>query len=179
VKHFAERAGVFVSDRPSDLMDRLVSEFEHLSCLADAQALEVLDWLETRRLVRRRKVRSSRPVSCVFSLTEGILDAWSCNQIMRFLTRRGQRQGIWLRPLRVLQKTQIGAAAGVQAMENWRSVSSPFQSNRVPREESRDARGGVVCLLLGATVHRWQISVRSVRQNCLTETRTGNARSRT
>jgi dienelactone hydrolase family protein len=41
LKHFAERAGVFVSDRPSDLLDRVVGEFEHLSCLADAQAAKV------------------------------------------------------------------------------------------------------------------------------------------
>jgi hypothetical protein len=52
MEHFAERAGVFVSDRPSDLLDRLFGEFEHLSCLADAQALAILGRLETRRLVK-------------------------------------------------------------------------------------------------------------------------------
>src|SRR5882672_5029485 len=52
MKHFAERAGVLVADRPSDLLDRLIGEFEHLSCLADAQALAILGWLETRRLVK-------------------------------------------------------------------------------------------------------------------------------
>src|SRR5260221_7551352 len=52
MKHLAERAGVFVSHRPSDLLDRLVGEFEYFSCLTDAQTLAILGRLETRRFVK-------------------------------------------------------------------------------------------------------------------------------
>src|SRR5262245_32642709 len=49
VKDLAESARIFVPDRPRDLLDILVGEFQHLARLADAEPLAILRGLDARR----------------------------------------------------------------------------------------------------------------------------------
>src|SRR5258708_5251006 len=62
--------------------------------------------------------------------------------------------------------------AGIQAMENWSRVSSPFHLNRVRAGRGRAGLGGVVCLL-GGISPPIAISVGSMGHNCDTEVRIG------
>jgi hypothetical protein len=82
----------------------------------------------------------------------------------------------WRSDTAATYESVVQRLAGIQAMENWRRVSSPFQPNRVRAEEGEQAMSGVVCLL-GGNSPRITGSVGSMGQNYPTEARIGDAHS--